>query len=99
MPVKFTAAYADIVQNKFSFMSPNGEIKESRIVPSFLEHFCTVNNVVTLGEWAANMGLLTVKTLIHKQTFASMGFPNATLEDKVRFIHELSKGMYGRSSQ
>jgi len=93
MLIEFTAAYADIVKNKFAFMLPSGEVRESRLLLPFVENFCNVNNVVTIGEWAANLGCLSVKTLMPKQTFASMGFSQATLEDKVRFIHELSKSL------
>lgn len=90
----YTAAYADIVHNRFAFMQPSGEVKECRLIVSFVEAFCTTNSVVTIGEWAANMGLLNVKTLMPKQTFMSMGFSNATLGDKVQFIHELARSLY-----
>jgi hypothetical protein len=89
-----TAAYADIVNGKFAFMSDDGTVKTGELLVPFIKMLASKRDLVTIGEWAANFGLTTVITLVPKQTFGSMGLGNAILEDRVKFIQELANHMY-----
>lgn len=85
--------YGDLIAGKVAYKK-DGVISVAPLNVAMLSSISEKHTIVTIGVWAAHIGITNAVNLYPKCTFGMLGMENLSIEQKVEIIDRLGQKRY-----